>query len=228
MQYAKLKRVSEMHCSEVTRNLPDHVRGVPGRHDANAVDAHLAHCAACTREHARLTMFFRQMAAERPPIDAALGAIILAGVNQRIDAQVRHGRTPVRAWRTGWLPQRGVRLGLTLAAVAVAVIVGIHPVDQASTDRQLHKELYGAVSVLDTLQMEELERSMLLDVRSLDALTEQVAHSLDSVQVDTRYLQEVFGDLSSEEILEAGSEYLAAHDVLSTFDETSLATFDEQ
>jgi negative regulator of sigma E activity len=121
-----------------------------------------------------------------------------------------------------------VRIGLTLAAVAAAVIVGIRPVEQASTDRQLQKELYGAVSVLDTLQMAELEQSMLLDVRSLDALSDQVVRSLDSVQVDAQYMREVFGDLSSDEILEAGSAYLAAHDVLSTFDETSYATFDEQ
>ncbi len=217
-----------MQCSDVTRNLPDHVRGALDQHEADVVHAHLAHCVRCAGEHERLRMLFGQIDTAHPPLDAALGAIILAGVNQRIDAKNGGNGVPRRTWRPGWLPLRGVRIGLTLAAVAAAVIVGIRPVEQASTDRQLQKELYGAVSVLDTLQMAELEQSMLLDVRSLDALSDQVVRSLDSVQVDAQYMREVFGDLSSDEILEAGSAYLAAHDVLSTFDETSYATFDEQ
>lgn len=217
-----------MQCNDVTRNLPDHVRGALGRHDVDAVQTHLAHCESCMREQERLRVLFGKMDAARPSLDAALGAIILARVNQRIDEQAARHPSATRAWRPGWLPLRGVRIGLTLAAVAAAVIVGIHPVDQASTDRQLQKELYGAVSVLDTVQLEELEQSMLLDVRSLDALADQVVRSLDNMQVDAQYVHELFGDLSSEEIVEAGSAYLAAHDVLSTFDETSLATLDEQ
>lgn len=157
-----------------------------------------------------------------PPLDPALSALIMAGINRRIDRETAQTRARGVHGRLQRLPLRGLRIGLTFAAVAAVVILAIRPQQDARLTAHLDRELQGAVSVLDAAQLAELEQSMQLDMRSIDALSAHVAASLDSVQVDASFMTEVFGDLSPVELQQAGSDYLAAHDVLSTFDETSL------
>lgn len=178
-------------------------------------------------------MLAEQRGGAHPPLDPALSAMLMAGINRRIDQVMDrpspHGFPGRSPWHPlQWIPLRGLRIGLTLVAVAAAVIIAVPPQLPDARTMQLERDLQGAVSVLDAVQLEELEQSMLLDVRTIDALSAHVAQSLDSVQVDENFMAEVFGDLSPVELQQAGRDYLASHDVLSTFDETSLSALENQ
>ncbi len=222
-----------MPCNDITRVLADHVVGTLDVSIANEVHDHIGQCATCAREAQRLRTLFAALPSERPPLSPELSAILLAGINARIDAQQQEKRTIRRVYALRWqlfhwFPQRGVRLGLTVAVVAAGMIFGFRTPDLFSPDHSLRRELQRAVAVLDQPQLDELEQTMLLDAQPTVLDLDHLVISLDSTVLEGTFSREVFAGLSASEVLAAGTEYLDQHDMLSSFDEQTVTYQDAQ
>jgi len=111
-------------CDTIRDLLPAHVDGALHPGEAEAVDTHLAGCAACRRERERWVSLNRlldqHLAAEEPVTSAEVEAVV-----QRVRAERpawRVAPTPVRFWRA-WLPAAA----LAAAALVLVLIGGYAP-----------------------------------------------------------------------------------------------------
>jgi len=102
-----------VNCPAVRDRLPEHALGVADRHDATAIERHLAWCAACRKEARDLERATATMAFALAPADPA------PELAERVIGAVRRVSAPTQAGRSARSRRR--RAGVILLAAALTV-----------------------------------------------------------------------------------------------------------